>query len=135
MAEKKPLILLVDDEKDFIDIIGGKLNSSGFEAVGALNGEDALTALKDMKPDLVLLDVNMPGLNGVDVLEKLKENPATADTKVVFLTAYGEPLPIKELLENDKKFAQEAGALDYLKKTDDLNEIVKRIKAILARKQ
>jgi len=134
MADKQLLILLVDDEKDFIDIFGAKLTSAGFSVIGALSGEDALANIKEMKPDLILLDFNMPGLSGVDVLAKIKDDPTMANTKVAFLTNYGEPLPVKELSENDKKFAKEMGAIDYIRKTDDLDSILKSVEAALAKK-
>ena len=134
MTDKQPLILLVDDEKDFIDIFGAKLSSVGYSVIGALSGEDALANIKEMKPDLILLDFNMPGLSGVDVLAKIKDDPAMANTKVAFLTNYGEPLPVKELTENDKRFAKEMGALDYIRKTDDLDLILKSVKSALEKK-
>lgn len=133
MDEKKPLILIVDDEQDFLDIFGTKLRSSGFDVVGALNGQDLLDHIKEINPDLILLDVNMPGMSGLETLEKLKSNPSTADAKVVFLTALGEPLPVKELLENDKRFALEIGATDYIRKSDDLDSIVNAVRIALER--
>ena len=132
MEKKAPLILLVDDEKDFLEIFATKLMAAGFEVVGAMSGEDALESLKQVKPDLILLDVQMPGLNGVDTLSKIKSDPGFKNTKVAFLTNYGEPLPVKELLENDKKFAKEIGAMDYIKKSDDLDDVVKHVKDILS---
>ncbi len=123
---------MVDDEKDFLEIFATKLMAAGFEVVGAMSGEDALESLKQVKPDLILLDVQMPGLNGVDTLSKIKSDPGFKNTKVAFLTNYGEPLPVKELLENDKKFAKEIGAMDYIKKSDDLDDVVKHVKDILS---
>lgn len=133
MAEKPALILVVDDEKDFLEIVSVKLNSAGFDVVQALGGEQALARLKEFKPDLILLDLKMPGMDGAEVLSKIKADSATSDVKVVFLTNFGEPLPVKELLEVDRRFAKEAGAFDYIKKTDDLDEIVKRVKTILTK--
>lgn len=131
--EKKPLILIVDDEQAFLDIFGTKLRSAGFDVVGALNGQALLDHIKEINPDLILLDVNMPGMSGLETLEKLKANPSTANAKVVFLTAFGEPLPVKELLENDRRFALEIGATDYIRKSDDLDSVVSAVKAALAK--
>ena len=133
MAPKLPSILLVDDEKDFLDIFSTKLSSSGFEIIRASSGAEALERLKEFKPDLILLDVNMPEINGTEVLSQIKSNPENANLKIVFLTSLGEPLPAKELLKNDQKFAQESGAIDYIQKSDDLDNIVKKVKEILTR--
>ncbi len=84
-----------------------------------------IAKLKDIKPELIVLDLEMPGMNGVETLMKIKGDPATKDERVIFLTNYGEPQ--EKLAEVDKKFASEVGALCYLRKTDDMTHIVKEI--------
>ena|SRR3989338_3899036 len=121
----KPLILLVDDSDDFREIMSLRLNAAGFDTLQANGGEAALSKLKNNKPDLVVLDLEMPGMNGVETLMKIKADPATKNEKVVFLTNYGEPQ--EKLAEVDKKFAFEVGALCYLRKTDDMSHIIKEI--------
>lgn len=122
-------ILIIDDNKDFLEIFSTKLKSAGFEVDTAQGGAEGLEKTTKGKFDLVLLDVEMPGMNGVETLGKLKENPATNGLKVAFLTNYGEPQ--KEVSWTDEKFAREAGAMDYIKKSQDLNAIVNEVKKIL----
>lgn len=121
----KPLILLIDDSDDFREIMALRLNAAGFETVQANGGEIGIEKLKDNKPDLIVLDLEMPGMNGVETLMKIKADPKTKNEKVVFLTNYGEPQ--EKLAEVDKKFASEVGALCYLRKTDDMSHIIKEI--------
>lgn len=122
-------ILIIDDNKDFLEIFSTKLGAEGYEVVTANSGKEGIEKAKQVKPDLILLDVEMPELNGVETLAKLKENPATASLKVAFLTNYGEPK--KEMSWTDEKFAREAGAIDYIKKSEDLKNVVEEVKKIL----
>ncbi len=108
-------ILLIDDEKDFLEIMSRKLTESGFSVFVADNGETGLEKAKVIKPDLILLDVQMPGIDGPTVLNRLKIDPATENIKVVFLTSYQEP-------EDPKSLAL------YIRKTDDLDIIVSTIR-------
>jgi len=126
-----PLILLVDEEKDFLDIFSLKLKASGFDVVLAPSGKEALLKLKEIKPDLILLDIEMPEMNGFETFTQIKSDKATAKIKVVFLTNYGEPLPVQKIRALDEKFAKEIGALSYIRKTDNLDDIVKRVKELV----
>lgn len=128
MLHQPPLILIIDDEKDFLDIFSTKLKNSGFAVETSLGGEAVLEKIQAIQPDLVLLDVNMPDVDGIEILSRIKSNQAINATKVVFLTNYGEPLKIDVA---DEKFAREIGALDYIRKSDDLNTILQDIKKIL----
>jgi CheY-like chemotaxis protein len=128
MLHQPPLILIIDDEKDFLDIFSTKLKNSGFAVETSLGGEAVLEKIQAIQPDLVLLDVNMPDVDGIEILSRIKSNQAINATKVVFLTNYGEPLKIDVA---DEKFAREIGALDYIRKSDDLNTILRDIKKIL----
>ena len=123
-------ILIVDDNKDFLEIFSTKLKSAGFTVTAVSSGEECLEKAKDLQPDLILLDVEMPGMNGVETLYKLTADPATKNLKVVFLTNYGEPR--KETTWIDEKFAREAGAADYIKKSEDLQKIAEEVRKILA---
>src|SRR3989344_3697124 len=116
-----PKILIIDDEKDFLEVLATKFRSSGFEVSTAEDGEAGIMKAKQVLPDLILTDVKMPKMDGVQALIKLREDPATANIKVVLLTAFGDPQP--EIYRNDKRFAQELGAFEYLLKTEDLDEI------------
>ncbi len=128
MAEQKPLILLIDDEQEFREILSTKLQTVGFNTAEADNGEEGIRKIKEIKPDLILLDLKMPVMNGAETLLKIKSDPDLQNFKVVFLTNYGEPK--KELSGIDEKFAREVGALSYIRKTNDLDGIVEEVKNI-----
>lgn len=126
----KQTILIIDDNKDFLEIFSMKLTQAGFEVTTAVGGEEGFNKAKQLKPDLVLLDVEMPVMNGVETLAKLKADGDTSQLKVIFLTNYGEPQ--KETTWIDEKFAREAGALDYIKKSEDLATVVDEVKKAFA---
>lgn len=128
MARK---VLLVDDEEDLRTIVGAKLEAAGFEVQKATNGKEALELMRHEKPELVIMDVKMPIMNGVEAVSEMKGDEALKDIKVVFLTNYGE-----EDIENswiDEKYAKEIGALGHIRKTDDLSVVVERINELVGR--
>jgi len=127
--DKAPLILLVDDEPSFLEILSIKLNTVGFRVEVAANGAIGVRKAKELKPDLILMDVQMPVKSGVDALTELKGDPATKSLKIVFLTSLGDSRP--NALDTDMKFATELGALGYLRKTDDLDNLVAHINEYL----
>jgi CheY-like chemotaxis protein len=129
MTESTPLILIVDDESDLVASYKTKLERSGFRVLTAENGEEGVAATLANHPDLVLMDVKMPVMDGVTAQRKLKEEPATKDIKVVFLTALGDDAHP----EIDKTSAKETGALDYVKKGISLDELVEKIRGYLAK--
>lgn len=106
-----------------------KLKSTGFRVETAENGQQGIEKIKALKPDLVLMDVKMPVMDGATALLKLREDPATKDTKVAFLTSLGDPH--FEMQELNNKFSEDFGAQGYLKKTDDLDQLVDKIKGFL----
>ncbi len=105
---KPPLVLIVDDIPENIQIIGGSLKSEGYDLVFATSGTEALAIAKEELPDLVLLDVLMPDINGFTVCEHLKKDPATAEIPVIFITAFVET---EAVLKGFK-----AGGVDYVAK-------------------
>ena len=122
-------ILLVDDEEDLLTILGAKLESAGFEVAKATDGKEALEQMRKEKPDLVIMDVKMPVMNGVEAVTEMKGDELLKDIAVVFLTNFGE-----ENIENawiDEKYAKEIGALGHIRKTDDLDVIVKRVNELV----
>ncbi|MBI2035320.1 MAG: response regulator [Candidatus Liptonbacteria bacterium] len=129
MPDGKNKILIVDDDADFLEIISIKLKKAGFDTISAQNGAMGVEAAKKEKPDLILMDVQMPVMNGVEAFFKLRNDPATSKIRLVFLTNYGEA--DKDAKWLDDKFAREIGAQDYIKKTEDLATIVSEIKKIL----
>jgi two-component system alkaline phosphatase synthesis response regulator PhoP len=122
MAKK---ILIVDDDADFREIFRTKLIQNGFEVITADDGMAALEVMKKQKPDLTLLDVEMPKLNGAECLARIKADPELQKQKVVFLTNLGEPQ--KSAAWSDQKFAREAGAFDFIRKSDDLDVTLNHI--------
>src|SRR3989344_984653 len=125
MAPKAPLILLIDDNKEFLEIFGDKLGTKGYAVVKAQGGEEGLEQVTKVKPSLVLLDLEMPGENGFEVLSRIQKEIGGGKTRVVFLTNYGEPEG--EHAAIDKKYAIDVGAVDYIRKSDDLDSVVSQV--------
>ena len=100
MDKKK--ILIVDDEHDFVDLVKLRLENSNYQVMVAYDGEQALNIAAQEKPDLILLDILMPKIDGVKVCQKLKSVPLTAGIPIIMLTAKSRP--------EDIKFAKQAGS-------------------------
>ncbi len=115
-------ILVVDDEKRMVRFIQLNLEQDGFQVVTAYNGNEALDQVRTQLPDLVLLDIMMPDIDGFEVLKKIRE---VNDVPVIMLTAKGE--------EDDRVKGLELGADDYITKPFSPRELVSRIKAVLRR--
>lgn len=130
MSDTQKLILIIDDDKDLREILSVKLQSSGFRVVEALDGQSGIQKSKELRPDLILLDVRMPGMTGIETLAKMKADQELAGLKVIFLTNLGEAQ--EENYWIDDKFAKGAGALGHIRKTDDLDKIVSRIQEVIS---
>ena len=124
-----PLILLVDDEEDILSVYKSKLEKVGFRVVTAMDGAQSLQIAAEQHPDLILMDMKMPVMDGITAQAKLKENPATKDIKLVFLTAFSDPMN----QEMDVRSAKETGAIDFIKKGLSLDEFVEKVRGYLAR--
>ena len=121
MAKK---ILIVEDDKFLRELISQKLLKEGFDIAEAVDGEEGVKKVKEEKPDLVLLDLILPGADGFEVLSKIKEDPTTAQTPVIILSNLGQ----KEDIERGLKM----GAVDYLIKAHFTpGEIIDKIRMIL----
>jgi DNA-binding response OmpR family regulator len=119
--EQKKKILLVEDDQALANVYRSRLELEGFAVEHVANGEEALSKIVDMKPDLVVLDAMMPKINGFDVLDIIRQTPDTMNTHVIMLTALSQP--------KDKERAQELGADDYLVKSQVvIGDVVSRIK-------
>jgi len=126
MVEQKNKILLVEDDVMIVRMYQRKLELEGFKVFLAFNGEEGLEILKKEKPDIILLDIMMPKMNGIEMLKALKKNPATKNIPVIILTNLGDR-------PEDVTKAKELGAKDYwVKATVSLKEVVERIRQILA---
>jgi two-component system alkaline phosphatase synthesis response regulator PhoP len=124
-----PLILVVDDEENFREIFSIKLNSLGWRVETAEDGRQAVQKAKNLKPDLILMDVRMPLMDGIEAATKLKEDAATKDIKIVFLTVLGEAGEDRQ--EIYKRLSKEIGVAGYIKKSDNLDVIIERVKQFL----
>lgn len=121
MEGAKKKILLVEDDETLAMVYQQRLELEGFEVRHSTNGEQALSDAVEFKPDLVLLDVMMPKLNGFDVLDILRNSPQTRNTHIIMLTALSQP--------KDAERAKELGADDFLVKSQVvIGDVVARIK-------
>lgn len=125
-----PKILMVDDDTDLASIITMKLQAEGFDIKSVSNPEIALEIVKEYKPDLILLDINMPGMNGTEYLIELRDLPDMKKVRVIFFTSMSNPWPV---FKDRDAIAKELGAVDFMEKGTDLNEVVKRIRETLRR--
>ena len=123
----KETILIVDDEPDIIELIKYNLKNEGYLILTAQTGEQAVTIVKISHPDLMVLDLMLPGIDGLEVTKYLKSNEQTKDIPIVMLTAKGE--------ESDIVTGLELGADDYISKPFSPKVLVARIRAILRRRE
>jgi DNA-binding response OmpR family regulator len=123
--ERRPLVLVADDDPDIRSLVTLRLEKSGYEVVAAGDGEQALAAALERAPDLALLDVMMPKLDGYEVTERLRQEEATRHLPVILLTA--------RVQETDIARGVEAGADDYVKKPFSTSELRDRVQAVLGR--
>jgi len=122
----KEQILIVEDEEDIIEFITYNLSKEGYRVQGVTSGEKSLEFVRSNSPDLILLDLMLPGVDGLDVCKTLKNDPNTAHIPIIMLTAKGE--------EADIVTGLEMGADDYIVKPFSLRVLSARIKAALRRK-
>jgi two-component system alkaline phosphatase synthesis response regulator PhoP len=122
MREK---ILIVEDEKDIVKMLEYNLKKEGFRTISAQDGEDALEYAVREHPDLIILDLMLPGMDGLEVCKELKKETKTASIPIIMLTAKAQ--------ESDKVVGLELGADDYVTKPFSPRELIARIKAVLRR--
>jgi len=118
-------ILVVDDEKDIIELLKYNLEREGFRVIPSYNGEDALRLVRNESPDLVILDLMLPGLDGLEVCRILKKREETSHIPIIMLTA--------KTTEPDIIVGLELGADDYMTKPFRVGELVARVRAVLRR--
>jgi two-component system phosphate regulon response regulator PhoB len=118
-------ILVVEDEEDIRELVSYNLLKEGYQVAGVASGEDALTAVESKAPDLILLDIMLPGLDGLKVCRKLKQNPLFKSIPIIMLTAKGE--------EPDIVAGLNMGADDYVTKPFSPKVLVARVQAVLRR--
>lgn len=126
MEINKAKILLVDDEKDIIEFLKYNFEKEGFKVVSAQNGIDGKKIAMKEKPDLIILDIMMPGIDGVELCQDLRNQPELEDALIIFLTARGE--------DYSQIAGFEVGADDYITKPVRPRVLIARVKALLKRK-
>jgi CheY-like chemotaxis protein len=119
----KAKILVVDDDASSLELMEAMLVPNGYEIITANDGSKAVAIIVEQKPDLILLDIMMPGLDGYSTLAKIKENKTISKIPVVMLTAMGYQL--------NKELALQIGAVGYITKPVDLAELLKTISRLL----
>ena len=122
---KKPKIVVIEDEVDILDVINYNLSKEGFDVCSALDGEEGLALIKKEVPDLVLLDLMLPGLDGIEICRKLKTDYSTRSIPIIMVTAKVE--------ESDIVLGLGMGADDYMVKPFRPRELMARIRSVLRR--
>ena len=122
---KKGTVLVIDDEKDLIELVRYNLEKEGFDVIAATDGQSGVEVVRKHRPDLVVLDLMMPGLDGLQVCQRLRSDPRTARVPIIMLTA--------KATEADRVVGLEFGADDYVTKPFSPREVVARVKAVLRR--
>jgi len=121
----KETVLIIEDEKNILELIKYNLEKEGFKVIAASEGDTGLLKAREYQPNLIILDLMLPGMDGLDVCKTLRQNAKTASIPVIMLTARGE--------EVDKVLGLELGADDYITKPFSPRELSARIKAVLRR--
>ena len=123
----QPRILVVDDEQDILDLVQFNLEKAGYDVTGVTDGSEGVAAARTNPPDLVLLDIMLPGLNGLEVCTLLKNDKVTREASVIMLSAKGE--------ESDVVAGLERGADDYVVKPFSPRVLTARVQAVLRRRE
>ena len=118
----KSTVLVVEDEEDILEVIQYNLQQEGYEVACCMDGLQGLEQAKKLKPDLVLLDIMLPGMDGVEICRNLKEDDSTRRIPIIMVTAKGE--------EIDVVLGLGVGADDYIPKPFKVRELVARVKAL-----
>jgi len=122
-VDEKRKVLIVDDDRDIVTIVSTILGGRGWDIKAAYNGREALEAVTLSKPDIILLDIMMPEMNGIEVLKRIKK--IDTDARIIMITAFGD---VESYLDS-----MELGAYEYINKpfeTDELLEMIDRVAAV-----
>jgi two-component system cell cycle response regulator DivK len=117
------LVLIVEDNEKNLKLVRDVLQVKGYETIEAATGEDGVALARERHPDLILMDIQLPGINGIDALKTLRADPATARIPAIAITA--------SVMQQDRKLITEAGFDAYLGKPLDLREFLATVKKIL----
>src|SRR5205823_3460528 len=122
-TQTRPLVLVAEDDEDILELVAATLESEGFDIARAANGRQALERISAEPPDLAVLDVRMPGIDGLKLSHRIRQSPETRDVPVILLSALVDG--------SDVERGFEAGATDYVKKPFSPHDLIARISAIL----
>ena len=122
----KPTVLIIEDEPALVEVLTYNLSNEGFEVTSAADGQDGLRRAQDLQPDLVVLDLMLPVMDGLQVCRQLRSDPKTQETRILMLTARSE--------EVDEIVGFNMGADDYVTKPFKVKPLIHRIKALLRRR-
>jgi len=125
--ESRPRVVIADDDPDIRRLVEMTVTNAGCDVTVASDGEEALERVRETKPDLIILDVLMPRMDGWEVARALKSDPATREVPVMFLTSRGQ--------EHDVLEGFDSGAVDYMVKPFSPRELQVRVRAVLAKRQ
>ncbi len=125
MSNLQPNVLIVEDEPPLVELLSYNLEKAGFHTDVARDGDEAMLAVEERKPDLVLLDWMLPYVSGIEICRRIRRNPETRDLPIIILTARGE--------EDDRIRGLDAGADDYVVKPFSPSELIARVRAVLRR--
>ena len=117
-------VLLVDDEPSIIKVVGKRLQVAGYEVVTAVDGQDGLTKARLGKPDVIILDLMLPKMSGMEVCAALKQDPAYQQIPIIIFTGKGQAM--------DEKLCRECGANAYITKPHDADTLIEQIEILLA---
>jgi len=120
----KKKIMIVDDEQSVLEIVKAIFENEEFEVITAESGQNCLNKLETIKPDLILMDMMMPGITGRETTKKIRDNPKTKNIKIMFVS-------VARLSEVGLNELKELNVLDYVTKPFDNNDLVRRVKKIL----
>ena len=121
----KGTVVVIDDEKDLIELVRYNLEKEGFDVIGAMNGEAGLEIARQHRPNLILLDLMLPGMDGLEVCRRIRSDNSTVRIPIIILTAKAD--------EPDRIVGLELGADDYITKPFSPRELAARVKAVLRR--
>jgi DNA-binding response OmpR family regulator len=121
-GQSKPVVLVADDEEDILVLVSFRLDRAGWDVVTAVDGREALDLILERRPDIAVLDVRMPKLTGIEVLEQVRADATVSETPVILLSAGVQDDSIAKGLE--------AGANEYMKKPFSPDELAARVEAL-----
>lgn len=128
MPAMRPLVCVIDDDPEICDLLRISLETRNYGVLCARDGDEGLRLVLAEEPDLVLLDVKLPGINGYDLLQRIRQTPRLAHTLVVIMTSLTAGSPV-----SDQEWREKIGAADFVSKPFDPLDLVGRIDAILAK--